>query len=117
MNPATLLHRAALAAVTDRRQEYFLAAIGLRADGAIVCATNQAAGMRGGKIRLWSTHAEARLCKKLDYGATVFVARILTTGWAMAKPCPRCESLLRRRNVKTVYYTTGPNTYEKMELK
>lgn len=116
MNPVPLLCRAARAAAKiSTRQEHRLAAVGLRADGAVVTATNKAVrivtprGVEGKK--LWHSHAEARLCRKLDAGAVVFVARVRQDGWAMARPCARCLSLLRMRRVSAVYFTVAADEY------
>lgn len=121
MNPVPLLNRAAgLAArmMADRSrltQEHCLAAVAVRSDGAIVRGTNKASRVPtpagGDAVRVQETHAEARVCRKLDAGAIVFVARVNERGWAMARPCRACMSLLRRRRVEQVYFTRGPGEY------
>ena len=58
-----------------------------------------------------AVHAEARLCRKLDYYGEVFVARRTSEGYRLAKPCPRCEARLRSRRVRRVYYTISNNEY------
>ncbi len=93
------------------RQGYYLAAIGVRRDGALVHATNKAQ-LANGFVPVPSTHAEARLCRKLDAGAEVYVARVTRDGlWAMSRPCEGCEAALRARRVRRVYYTIGPGEY------
>lgn len=115
MNPVPLLRRAAALAARVPRQEHYLGAVGIRADGAIVTATNKAVRVPtpNGHVpdRAWNTHAEARLCRKLDAGAIVLVARVRSDGWAMARPCPGCLRLLRGRRVARVYFTIGPDEY------
>lgn len=116
MNPIHLLTRASRIAAGIPRQEFPLAAVAVRADGAIVQASNKAIRAttpRGTTpARLPNTHAEIRLCRKLDYHATVFVARVSRNGeWAMAKPCDRCLDRLRRRRVRVVYFTTKAGEY------
>lgn len=87
----------------DDRREFRLAAIGIRNDGAIVHAVNGASPELSP-----STHAEARLAKKLDSGSIVYVARVLRSGeFAMARPCPRCLAVLESMHVSCVYYTTN----------
>jgi len=119
MNPMPLLMRAARLAesLPGAAQEFALGAVGLRADGALVHSTNKAIRIGrtpsgGAPERLWATHAELRLCRKLDAGATVFVARIARDGtWALARPCPQCLNRLHHQRVRRVFFTTGPAEY------
>src|SRR5688500_6623337 len=89
----------------DRR--YFIGAIGIRADGTNVKAYNG-----NPKEPTREHHCEYRLSRKLDRGATVYVARTLAglrrTGGQLlgvARPCPDCEKALRYRGVARVYYS------------
>jgi len=121
MNPIPLLRRAAaIASKISTKQEHRLAAVGIRSDGAIVRATNKTvriATPRGGvAARLWTTHAEARLCRKLDAGAIVLVARVTQDGWAMARPCARCLYFLRTRRASVVFFTRAPGEYGVIDL-
>lgn len=103
------LNRALSIAISDRKsyKHFFLGAIGIRADGASVSATNVRTMLRCG-----DAHAEARLSRKLDVGSIVYVARAAKNGdWAMSRPCPLCERALRNKGVKKVYYTIGPNEF------
>jgi len=95
------------------RRTYLLGAIGIRSDGAMVFAQN---GPTESPNPL--AHAENRLSKKLDYGATVYVARVrICDGqFAMAKPCPNCRRILKSRGVKKVMYTIGPDEYGVLNL-
>lgn len=88
---------------------FHVGAVGLRADGAVVYARNEAKERQAG-----DAHAEARLAQKLDVGAEVWVARVSREDGSMkiAKPCKHCERALRRRGVRRVVYTTGPNTFD-----
>jgi len=79
-----------------------LGAAGIRADGAIVKAKNGAC-IGGQNPR---AHAEARLCRKLTPGSTVFVVRLLSdNSWANARPCPWCLRRLRAAGVSKVWYS------------
>lgn len=114
-----LLHVAARLANDLRgkqRQGYYLAAVGVRRDGALAHATNKA--MRAnGYLPVPSTHAEARLCRKLDASAEVYVARVVGDGsWAMSRPCERCRLALVARRVRRVYYTIAPGEYGVMDF-
>lgn len=107
-----LTEAAAIAARHSDRRTYLVGAVAVRRDGALVRSRNGAP-----KYPNQPSHAEARLAAKLDVGATVWVARITRGGIvALAKPCPNCETLLRRRGVRRVIYTTGPDSYGVMDL-
>lgn len=99
--------RAARKNNTDKRA-YWLGAAAERTDGAIVTACNIPV-----TSKMPSAHAEWRLSKKLDHGATVYVARVrmLDGKFANAKPCHSCRNALRARRVKKVYYTIAHNEY------
>jgi tRNA(Arg) A34 adenosine deaminase TadA len=93
----------------DPTRDFFLGAVGLRKDGAAVIARNQTAVGE----RFLSGHAEARLARKLGvFADMVLVVRITKNNqYAMAKPCKYCENILRSRNVKRVFYTTGSDPF------
>ena len=95
----------------DDLRSHRVGAIGLRSDGVMVVASNGPAKNKAPKA-----HAEARLCRKLDYYGTVYVARRNSDGFALAKPCPNCEIALRSRRVKRVYYTISSNEYGVLDL-
>jgi tRNA(Arg) A34 adenosine deaminase TadA len=109
-----LLHLAAhVACVREDRRTFRLGAVAVRADGAVVAAYNGHSESKSPRA-----HAEARLVRKLDKGACVYIARVARgTGlFANAKPCPGCERALRRAKVKKAIYTIGPNEYGVMNL-
>ncbi len=88
----------------DQNRAFWLGAVGVRKDGAIVRARNEKT-----KVPTPCAHAEARLCKKLGKEAPlVIVIRLQKDGnLAMAKPCHNCERALRRHKVKKVFYSTN----------
>ena len=91
----------------DKIRDYLLGAVGIRSDGAVVVSRNSPV-----RNRFRQAHAEHKLSKKLDVGATVFVSRIDRLGnLGMAKPCPDCMKVLVSRGVKRVYYTIGNNEH------
>jgi len=110
-----LLERAAgvsLGGSQDRK--YYLGAIGVRTDGALVSAVNGGIANQ----RTPSAHAETRLCRKLDFGSTVYVARTAKNGdFAMARPCKGCILSMKRRGVRRCYYTIGPDEWGVMEIR
>lgn len=90
------------------RREYLLGAIAVRGDGTMVASIN------GSNIEPnRNTHAEYRVCLKIDHGATIYVARIrLKDGaFALAKPCHSCQKMMKSKKVKKIYYTIGPKEY------
>lgn len=94
------------------KRRYRLGAIGIRSDGAIVCSNNIPT-----QLPEKNAHAEARLTRKLDYGAIVYVVRILSNGrLAMARPCKHCEGIMRVRGVKQCYYSISEEEYGVIRL-
>lgn len=86
---------------------YFLGGVGLRTDGVLVSAYNGAP-----KYPEPLHHCEFRLCRKLDKGSLVFVARTLVDGtWANAKPCKHCENRMRAKGVSCCFYTERDRSY------
>lgn len=107
-NIVKMLNEAASIAVQREDDRHFrVGSIAIRGDGAIVRAYNGAP-----KFPDRLHHSEGRLCRKLDRGAIVFVARTTKDGqWALSKPCVNCELALRRSYVKRVFYTIAPSEY------
>jgi deoxycytidylate deaminase len=98
---------AKVARLKDDNRNFFIGAVAIRADDVTVYAYNGAP-----KYPTPEHHCEARLCRKLDKGAIVYVARTTNNGdWAMSKPCDNCTRILRRSKVKKVFYTIAPNEY------
>ena len=106
-----LLNLAAKIAASSRspliKKDYLLAAIVKRKDGALVSSTN---GLT--VTPQPSAHAEARVLRMADFGATLYVVRILRNGeWAMAKPCSKCQAYIRSKGIVRVYYSIGKDEY------
>lgn len=93
-------------------RRYRLGAVGVRADGAIVHSRN---GSNSEPTP--ASHAEARLCSRLDRNAVVYVARVSRSGgeFANARPCPRCLAVLRAHQVRKAYYTISASEYGVIE--
>jgi tRNA(Arg) A34 adenosine deaminase TadA len=90
-----------------QEKHFLLAAVAIRQDGAIVTATNLRT-----QDREHSAHAEHRTLRKAGAGAILYVARIDRYGqWAMAKPCIKCQALIKNKRVKRVFYTVSPGIY------
>lgn len=93
-------------------RSFFVGAVAVRNDGAIVYSYN-------GPTRHPSrqAHAEYRISRKTDVGSIVYVARIRLDGdLAMAKPCKNCKKILSSKGVKRVYYTIDNKNYGFMDL-
>lgn len=95
------------ACVKKDKRAFLLGALGLRRDGAAITACN---GPTDHPNR--TAHAEYRASRKLDFGSTLYVVRLLRKdkSFAIAKPCPSCQKALRAKGVSKVYYTI--NEYE-----
>lgn len=89
------------------QRTFFLGAVGIRKDGVIVQSFNAPSFQPSP-----CGHAEARLVRKLDVGATVYVARIKADGtFGSAKPCHNCQKVLKQKGVKKVYYSIDDESY------
>ena len=111
MRPSDYLTLAAHAAGPRDQRTYRIGAVAVRRDGAVVSARNGSAERRTPEI-----HAEARISRKLDLFATVYVARVSAAdNWALARPCPDCMRTLARKSA-TVYWTVGPGEYHCLAL-
>lgn len=92
---------------------FWIGSIGERADGARVRSRNGSAEKVSPEL-----HAEARLLKKLDFGSTVYVARVIRMNHAlgMARPCRSCRAKMRAKGVKKVFYTISDQEYGVLDL-
>lgn len=109
MNTRGILERAAGIAMSGKCsvRNYQFGAIGYRSDGAMVIARNVSNSECG-----LANHCEYRICRKLDTGSLVYLARVTADGrWAMSRPCPGCQSRLRSKRISKVYYTIAPGEY------
>jgi hypothetical protein len=117
-------HMFQLAAQTAKRYKkdrriYLHGAIGIRRDGTIVTARNSATDTVDKRTKtLSATHAETRLCKKLDMGSTIYVVRISRKDGLLtdSKPCNDCIRSMKRLKVKTIYYSITPNEFGTIHL-
>jgi tRNA(Arg) A34 adenosine deaminase TadA len=92
----------------DDERSFMIGSIAIRGDGVMVKALNGPS-----RFPTRQAHSEFRLSKKIDYGATIYVARVrLVDGeFGMSKPCPSCMKALLSKRVKKIYYTIGPNEF------
>ena len=95
---------------------FWLGAVGVRKDGTMV-------NSRNGVVRftpptqdfqyIYSSHAEGRVLQKMDVGGTLYVSRVARVDYrfAMARPCPHCQRLIRAKGIKKVFYTVNSEQY------
>jgi tRNA(Arg) A34 adenosine deaminase TadA len=97
----------------ENNRHFLLGAIAIRKDGTMVRALNSPTEDPKREV-----HAEFKLCRKIDSGATVYVARvrIMDGAFAMAKPCPSCMKLLISKRVSRIYFTTGNNEFDSIKF-
>jgi len=94
-------------------RNFILGAVGIRKDGAKVFSRNGA-----NRNRDFRSHAEARLCRKLDQGSVVWVVRVSRNGaLASARPCEHCQKILRSTGVKRCFYSVSNSEYGVLEFK
>ena len=99
---------AKIAGIKKDSRCYRLGAVAIRSDDVMVCSYNSAP-----KQPTPTHHAEAKIARKLDRGAIVYLARVLATGeWANSTPCLNCQRILKNAYVKRVYFTTGPDSWD-----
>ncbi len=98
------------------RRNFWLGAIGIRADGATVSSRNGAVSYSA-SVETYhlnpNSHAEGRLLRKLGKGGIVYVARVFRKDrtLAMARPCSMCRIRLKANKVHKVYYTIDEHHY------
>ena len=103
---------------------FWLGAVAVRRDGAIVKSPNGPVNnlerYRTSKHykKCIAAHAEARVLRKAGRGAVIFVARVQRESgrFTIAKPCDNCQTMLRSYGVKKVYYTVDNDSYDVMEF-
>lgn len=107
-NTIKMLNAAAkMSSLKDDDRNFRIGSVAIRGDGSMVRSYNG-----NPKSPTPEHHSEARLCRKLDRGAIVYVARITRDGkWNMSKPCEDCMRSMRRAYVKRIYYTIADKEY------
>jgi tRNA(Arg) A34 adenosine deaminase TadA len=108
MELTSLFRQAKRVAVNGSRiRRHQLGAVGVRQDGVIVKSANLS-----NRLPEPQAHAEARVVKKLGWGGTIYVVRILRSGeYALARPCKTCQSIMKMHGVKRCYYSIDSNSY------
>lgn len=105
-----LAAKVAMPTIDNDKRSFFLGAIGIRNDGAVVCSKNGACEFST-SIKEYqlqpNAHAEGRVLRKLGKNGIIFVARVSKRdgSLAMSRPCSMCRTRLKGFKVKKVYYT------------
>lgn len=98
-----LATRLAMADIGVKNRHFLFSCVAVRKDGAIVVNPNIRTMMP-----MVEAHAESRILRKCDRGATLYIVRINRQGnWAMSRPCAQCASLIRNKGVRKVYYSVS----------
>lgn len=96
-----------VAILKEDRRHFRIGAVGIRRDGVLVASSNGPTPTPNSSV-----HAEARLCRKLDRGSTIYVVRVdRDENYANARPCISCERIMRVRGVTRVVYTISEHEY------
>lgn len=92
----------------NRKRHYRLGCIGIRSDGAIV-KSNNSVSISPNRM----THAEYKVCRKMDKGGEIFVSRVKydNNEYAMARPCVACQKVSLSKNIEKVFYTINHSDY------
>ena len=62
-------------------------------------------------------HAEMDALRFSEPGDTLEVMRFVPTGYAMAKPCPLCMSLIQQKKISKLRFTNRQGEWEEYDLK
>lgn len=88
---------------------FWIGAVGIRKDGTMVFSKNGAfySSTVDDYQAIPSVHAEGRVLRKMDFGGTLYVARVARKDRSlqMAMPCIMCRTQIKSRRIKKVYYT------------
>ena len=89
------------------RRSFLIGAVAIRSDGVIVISKNGAVQLHGDRpVFIANAHAEGRVLRKAGKNALLYVSRVTRSGKiAMARPCTRCQVLIRSHETVRVYYT------------
>jgi deoxycytidylate deaminase len=66
-----------------------------------------------------TVHAEPRALRKLNWGSTMFVARVMRNNkeYGMARPCPTCQIFIKSKGIEKVYYSVNSKCFGKWVVK
>jgi cytidine deaminase len=91
-----------IADAKNDKRSFKIGVVARRNDGVIVGAANGPTPYPERKA-----HGEARIVRKLDYNADLWIVRVLRMdgSLAMSRPCADCRKMLQSKKVSRVYYS------------
>lgn len=96
-------------------RNYWIGCCGIRRDGAMVFSKNGAVYSTNVEDYqlIPESHAEGRVLRKMDWGGTLYVARVRRRdkSLAMSACCGMCSVRVKSAGIKKVYYTINANQY------
>ena len=96
-----------IARANSSAKSFLFGIVAEKSDRSIVISTNLRT-----KEPCHSAHAEHRVLRKCGWGATLWIARVdRNNNWALAKPCVKCQALIKNKGVVKVIYTISPGEY------
>jgi len=94
---------------------FWIGAVGIRKDGTMVFSKNGAffSTTVNDYQAVPEVHAEGRVLRKMDFGGTLYVARVARKDRSlqMARPCGMCQVKIRSKGIKKVYYTINDKQF------
>ncbi len=94
---------------------FWIGAVGIRKDGTMVFSKNGAffSTTVDDYQAIPQVHAEGRVLRKMDFGGTLYVARVARKDQSlqMARPCGMCQVKIKSKGIKKVYYTINDHQY------
>jgi len=94
---------------------FWLGAVGIRKDGTMVYSKNGTffSTAVDDYQAIPQVHAEGRVLRKMDFGGTLYVARVSREDRSlkMARPCRMCQVRIKSKGIKKVYYTINNKQY------
>ena len=118
-----LLFAAKMALPDDNKdwRGFWIGAVGIRKDGTMVHSKNgtffDSTFLEYQAIP--KVHAEGRVLRKMDFGGTIYVARVSRQDRSlkMARPCGMCRVQIKSKGIKKVYYTINDEQFGVWKVK
>lgn len=104
----------AVPVIDDDSRAYWLGAVGVRTDGAVVMSRNGTvfSTVRSNYRIIPGNHAECRVLRKMSCYGVLYVSRVSHTyTLAMSRPCEVCQVKIRSKKISKVYYSINNFQY------
>jgi tRNA(Arg) A34 adenosine deaminase TadA len=107
--------------ITLDNRNYWIGCCGLRKDGALVFSKNGAVYSTtvDDYQLIPESHAEGRVLRKMDWGGTMYVARVRRNdkSLGLSAPCTMCRVRIKSAGIKKVFYTINNYQYGMWDVK